>query len=175
MAALDMDVLPIELVGKTAADLMTPSVITILTSATISDAASLLTTKNLSAVPVLAEDGRPVGVVSKTDIVAYDSKCYAELELLAETGNKESAPVQRIAGGPRPPMANRAHSVWEIMNPVLFSVAPTTEAHVLIDIMVTMNLHRLFVQGSDGRLVGVVSALDVLRHLYALPPAQSPD
>jgi hypothetical protein len=34
--------------------------------------------------------------------------------------------------------------------------------------MLVLGVHRLFVTGSDGRLLGVISSLDVLRHLHEL-------
>src|SRR5258708_19588889 len=48
--------------AETAADLMTPNPVSIQRNATLPDAAALLTEKNVSAVPVLDDEGRPIGV-----------------------------------------------------------------------------------------------------------------
>jgi CBS domain-containing protein len=44
-------------------------------------------------------------------------------------------------------------------------VAPDTLAGKVVSEMVSLKVHRLFVVDDDGILVGVISALDVLRHL----------
>jgi CBS domain-containing protein len=51
------------------------------------------------------------------------------------------------------------------MTPVVFSVSPEAPARRVVGDMLGLKVHRLFVVGSDGVLVGVISALDVLRHL----------
>jgi CBS domain-containing protein len=51
------------------------------------------------------------------------------------------------------------------MTPAIFSVAPDTAASRVVEEMLALKVHRLFVVDSDGTLVGVITALDVLRHL----------
>ena len=77
------------------------------------------------------------------------------------------APVRLHARDPQSPKQTATNQVWEIMNPVFFSVARETSAAVVIDAMVSLHVHRLFVQDDEGKLVGVVSTTDVLRHLQA--------
>jgi len=48
---------------------------------------------------------------------------------------------------------------------VVFSVSPDTPAAKVIEDMVGLKVHRLFVVDDGGILVGVISALDVMRHL----------
>jgi CBS domain-containing protein len=51
------------------------------------------------------------------------------------------------------------------MTPVVFSVTPKTPGRRVIKDMVDLKVHRLFVVDDSGVLVGVISALDVLRFL----------
>jgi CBS domain-containing protein len=51
------------------------------------------------------------------------------------------------------------------MTPVVFSVAPDAAAAKVVQEMVALKVHRLFVVENTGVLVGVISALDVLRRL----------
>ena len=51
------------------------------------------------------------------------------------------------------------------MTPVVFTVGLRTPAAKVVEQMVTLKVHRLFVVDDDLALVGVISALDVLRHL----------
>jgi CBS-domain-containing membrane protein len=53
------------------------------------------------------------------------------------------------------------------MTPAVFSVTADTLAAKVIEEMVRMNVHQLFVVDEHGTLVGSVSALDVLRRLHA--------
>jgi CBS domain-containing protein len=48
---------------------------------------------------------------------------------------------------------------------MVLCVCPETPAAEVVDQMLRLNVHRLFVVDEDGVLVGVVSATDVLRHL----------
>src|SRR5947209_122626 len=60
------------LLAKTAADLMTPNPVSIRDTATVAEAVALLTAKGISGAPVIDEAGRPIGVVSRADIIVYD-------------------------------------------------------------------------------------------------------
>ncbi len=60
--------------AKTAEDLMTPNPVSISEHAAIIDAASILSNREFSALVVINDAGRPVGVVSRTDIVRREAK-----------------------------------------------------------------------------------------------------
>ena len=65
---------------------------------------------------------------------------------------------------PRPERSRKAAQVRDLMTPALLAVAPETPLASVAEQMVTGNVHRLFVVDEDGVLVGVISALDLLRH-----------
>jgi CBS domain-containing protein len=152
---------------ETAADLMTPNPVSIRDMATVHEAVALLTDKGISAAPVIDAAGRPVGVVSRADIVVHDRErvdyltrhpeYYEEADLVTEEGEKLKAGFQV-----ENPDATR---VRDIMTPAVFSVNPETPASQVIRDMVDLRVHRLFVVDPSGILVGVISALDVMRHL----------
>jgi CBS domain-containing protein len=48
-------------------------------------------------------------------------------------------------------------------------VSPQDPADRVVREMVELKVHRLFVVEDNGTLVGVISVLDVLRHLQANP------
>jgi CBS domain-containing protein len=157
--------LPLE--GKTAADLMTSNPVSVRDAATVRELVALLTDKGISAAPVINEAGHPIGVVSRADVLTYDREkveCvrplpeyYDRSDLATEAGEKlgPGFQVERAEDG----------MVVDIMTPVVFSVGPGTPAVEVVRDMVTLKVHRLFVVDADGVLVGVISALDVLRHL----------
>ena len=55
------------------------------------------------------------------------------------------------------------------MTPAVFSVTPQTPASKVVAEMLALHVHRLFVVDNTGVLVGVITALDVLRHLDLEP------
>jgi CBS-domain-containing membrane protein len=65
-----------------------------------------------------------------------------------------------------------ATRVRDIMTPVVFSVATDTPTTTVVDAMLGLSVHRLFVTDDDGKLVGVISTIDILRHLHQQPPEQ---
>ncbi len=158
---------PLILDAETAADLMTPHVVSLPETAAIGQAAALLTDKNLGAVPVLNADGQPVGVLSRSDIVAHDGKAYAhlqpDLEYCENFGFVQRLP--QASPDPSPGARGIAARVGDIMNRVVYSVAPETPAATVISAMRALSVHRLFVTGEDGRVVGVISTMDVIQRL----------
>src|SRR5262249_32309797 len=55
--------------------------------------------------------------------------------------------------------------VSEVMTPIVFTVRGDDSARKVVEQMVSLNIHRLFVVDEVGVVVGVISALDVLRRL----------
>ncbi|SRR5579883_1075932 len=154
--------------ADTAADLMTPNPISIRAEASVGEAVALLTDKGFSAAPVIDTAGRPVGVLSRADILAHDRQAltrgtasdYYQRSQLALAENETS----QAEGASRPADTFRA---GDIMTPVVLSVRPDTPARRVVEDMVGYQVHRLFVVDDGGILVGVISALDVLKRLRA--------
>jgi CBS domain-containing protein len=146
--------------ASTAADLMTPNPVSIRDIATLEEAVAFLTDTGFSAAPVIDETGRPVGVISRTDIVVHERERLA----LPESGPYFFESTEPAAGDP-PVSARPAARVRDLMTPAVFAVAPETPVTDVADQMVELNVHRLFVVDRGGILVGVISALDLLRHL----------
>ena len=59
----------------TAGELMVPNPISIREEADISEALSLFTEKSIAAAPVIDEAGRPIGVVSRSDLLIHEREC----------------------------------------------------------------------------------------------------
>jgi CBS domain-containing protein len=150
--------------ADTAADLMTSNPISIRAEARVEDAITLLTDKGFSAAPVIDTAGRPVGVLSRADILAHDreaaargtaSDYYQRAQLALAEGEGKAGTVGEAG----------AFRVGDIMTPVVLSVRPDTPARRVVEDMVGYQVHRLFVVDDGGVLVGVISSLDVLKRL----------
>jgi CBS domain-containing protein len=128
-----------------AEEVMTRNPLSIGELATLREAALFLTSKDISAAPVINEAGRPVGVISLADIV----RCVHMSEV-SDT---------------RLPL-----TVREVMTPVVYFVRPDTPVTNVIEDLLDCAVHRLFVVDDDEVLIGVISTLDLLQHLRSARP-----
>ena len=154
--------LPMVLGARTATDLMTPNPLSIRQSATVSEAATFLASRGISAAPVIDEAGRPVGVVSSTDILIHVGQ-----GAVYRVGSPE--PPALSGDGPRAEATNRS-TVRDVMTPGVFCVRPETPAAKVVEKMLALKVRRLFVVDGDGALIGVISAIDVLGKLRSYGP-----
>lgn len=130
----------LQLNGKSAKELMSPHPISLQTTTPIEQAIALLVSKGFRAAPVIDDAGRPVGVLSSTDLLIHQR----------ETTTNRGAEGTRVA---------------DLMTPAVFSVRPDDTARQVVEQMIALNVHQVYVVDREGILVGVISALDVVRHL----------
>jgi len=161
-------IVPMVLEAETAAELMTPNPVSVRDIATVRDGVKLLIDKGISAAPVIDNAGRPVGVLSRTDILIHNREKVEYLEPMPEYFSKEELHTgwEDLSTGFQVEKVDKTR-VHELMTPVVFSVRPDTPARKVVEEMVALKVHRLFVVDSGGVLVGVISALDVLRFLHS--------
>jgi CBS domain-containing protein len=156
--------------ATTAADLMTPNPVSISADAPVKEAVAFLTDKGFSAAPVIDNTGRPIGVVSQADIVVHDRETVDHVPV--KLRGCKPAPVtsdgETLPEGFQIENADRT-TVRDIMTPAVFAVSPRTPAQKVIEEMLALQVHRLFVIGKDGVLIGVISTVDILRRLRFEP------
>ena len=136
---------PLMLRARTAADVMAPNPVSIRSDASFEDAVRLFTTKGVTSAPVINDAGHPIGVLSRSDLLIH------ERENLKARHEGASAPEAVTAAG--------------LMTPAVFAVPPETPLRRVVEEMLALHVHSLFVVDGDGVLVGVVSAMDLVRHL----------
>ncbi|HEU5357995.1 MAG TPA: CBS domain-containing protein [Gemmatimonadales bacterium] len=124
-------------------DLMTRKVVTIARDAIVAEAVGLLADQHISAVAVVDEHERLVGVLSTTDILRAES----------EAKDAESRTV--LFDDTR---------VEELMSPRPLTIAPEADAREAARQLLYGDVHRLFVE-AQGDLVGVISDSDLIRAL----------
>jgi CBS-domain-containing membrane protein len=153
---------PLMLSVTTAVEMMTPNPVSIRDVATIKEALALLTDKGISAAPVIDKAGRPVGVLSRTDLLVHEREQVEHVKP-PETYEQEEL-ARKVPAGFQVERVDET-VVRDIMTPVVFSVAPDTPARSVINQLLGLNVHRLFVVDEAGVLIGVISSVDVLRLL----------
>jgi CBS-domain-containing membrane protein len=128
------------LLARTAAELMTAGPVSLAASDTVTEATKFLTERGYGAAVVIDDAGHPLGVVTKTDVLVHARQRKPGLE-------PDDTPVT------------------EFMTPAVFSVRPDTPARSVVEQLLALNVHHLFVSDSAGVIVGVISPVDVLRKL----------
>jgi CBS domain-containing protein len=153
---------PLMLRAQTAADLMMPNPISIRAEAGVADAITLFTEKRIDAAPVIDEAGRPIGVVSRSDLLVH--QCEHDKKR-AGAPDYFFAPVFKSNDLGGDASLDIRSTVADVMTPAIFAVSPDTPVNRVVSDMVGLHVHRLFVVDMDGILVGVISTMDVLKHL----------
>lgn len=150
--------------AESAADLMTPNPLSIRQNATVKEAAAFLTDRGISAAPVIDNAGRAVGVLSRADIVVHHRQetqfvpeFYQRIDLAAHAD-------EPFAEGFQVENVDRSQ-VRDIMTPLVLAVSLNDTARKVVTRMLDEKVHRLFVVDGSDVLVGVISALDVLRRI----------
>src|SRR5262245_8212256 len=131
---------PLVLKANTAADLMHAGPVSLDASATVAEATAFLTEKGYGAAVVIDDAGHPLGVVTKTDVLVHARQRRPGLE-------PDDTPVT------------------EFMTPAVFSVRPETPARSVVEQLLALNVHHLFVADPAGVIIGVISPVDVLKKL----------
>jgi len=146
-------------------ELMTGRVISVRTTLPVRAVLMVLVEHGISGVPVVDAAGRPVGMVSITDLLReqYDQIEDEEDELLPYFAR---GAVQRHRAGARPD-AHLHLTAEDIMTPSVFSIREDARVCDAAREMAKRRVHRLPVVSRSGAVVGVVSALDVTRWMAA--------
>jgi predicted transcriptional regulator len=147
--------------AQTAADLMASNPISLRAEATIEEAMHLFAEKGITAAPVIDAGGRPIGVISRSDLFIHqveEARRHRPEYFFNPDTDTAARPVELTA-------ESQAATVADLMTPAVFSVAPDAHVSRVVSDMVGLRVHRLFVVDDAGVLVGVITAMDVLKHL----------
>jgi CBS-domain-containing membrane protein len=127
----------------------------------LKEAIAFLVDRDISGAPVIDDADRPVGVLTQSDVLIHDRE------------EVEHIPPEHEYGAPLPPawwdefQVERVDTtpVRDVMTPAFYCVAIDTPAWNVVELLRDLNVHRLFVVNEAGVMVGVVTAMDVVRHL----------
>lgn len=148
-----------------AKDVMSRRVVTVPSWLTLREAARIFIDEKISGAPVVDRKGAPVGVVSQTDLIRRQR----------ERGVDTEAPAWYAEEGVRgfhveEPDRTR---VEDVMTPAVFSAGETTPVEELARLMLRRRVHRVVITRA-GRLLGIVTSMDLLRALLATPRPRGP-
>jgi CBS domain-containing protein len=142
-------------------DVMTHDVVTVTENTVYRKVVDLLTERRVSAVPVVDEERRVVGVVSEADLLH-------KIEFVGEEHERRVFTSRR-----RRRAEVKAHGLLarELMSAPAITVVAGTSLTVAAKLMDDERVKRLPVVDELGRLVGIVTRSDLLR-VYLRPDAE---
>jgi len=154
----------------TAGDIMTRNVITVSPDTDVAEIARIMLEKRISGLPVV-ENGAAVGIVSESDLLRRP-----------ETGTEWHAPRWLELFLTRSSLAadyvrTHARTARDVMTKELVTASEDTPISEIAELMEQHRIKRLPVLGQDGRVIGIVSRVNLLRGLAsaARPPAETDD
>jgi len=144
-----------------AKDIMTKELITVFPEMEISRAAKILLENRINGIPVVDENGRLVGILCQSDIVAQQKKfpipsvfTFLDSFIPLSSSKQLEREVRKIA----------ATTVGHAMTSKVATVSPNTDIEEVAEMMVDKNFHTLPVM-DKGNLVGIIGKEDILRML----------
>jgi predicted transcriptional regulator len=136
---------------------MAPNPKSIRQSASVRDAARFLVSNEIHTASVIDDAGRPVGVVSRTDLLDYWERRRDRLAAIA------AGELSLHVAGTAPEEQLFDLKVMEIMTPVVFSVPMDAPIGKIVHKIAVLEVRCLFVTDEHGVLVGLISVFDLLR------------
>lgn len=165
---------------RTVRDIMQTDVIAVRQGTSVRELIQILDEEGISGLPVLDSGSKVLGVVSRTDVVRLAAR-EPEIPLgeafwqgIGQVPDSDDddpdsyfvAPESSVmlvpGAGTFDGLPFDDTMVEEIMTPVAFSVDPGMAIWELAEFLVHGRIHRALVV-EDGRLVGIVTAFDLLR------------
>lgn len=146
-----------------ARDVMSPKVVCIGVTDTVFDAAELMVSAQVNAVPVVNDKGAVVGIVSEADLLRRaEIGTDTRKGWLARLLDSESSAANDF-------VAANTRRVADVMTREVVTASLETPLRDLVDTMERRGIKRIPIV-SDGVLVGMVSRADLLRALLSREP-----
>ena len=146
----------------TASDIMTPDPTTIGAETTVTDAAHVMSSKRIGALPVVDKDGNLAGLVTEGDLIMQDVKVHFPT-YLSLLGGYVFAPgsTERYEAALRKAVGA---TVRDVMTTEPITVTPDALVTDVATLLVERDIARVPVV--DGtRVVGIISKSDIVRSL----------
>ena len=118
----------------------------------VGELVSLFVNNGISSAPVVDDMGKPIGFVSKTDVVRELKEASTGARGTIETQLQPWWDTDRLS----------QLKVGEVMTYALYTLSPSIPLADAIAVMAFEGMHHVPVVTDSGQLVGMLSALDVL-------------
>ncbi len=144
-------------------DVMRTEVVSVKPETTTGEVVTLLLQKGYRSLPVVDENGRPLGIITDGDLLrraGLSARLDLQADLPAATWEQQLAEL-RTQGG----------TAVSLMTSPVITISVSAPLHQAVEQMASRNLKRLPVVNGHGRLVGWISRVDILRTMEYHQPA----
>ncbi len=139
-------------------DVMSKDVVSVNPSDTLHEALELIHENHVSALPVVNGRDQCVGMLSTSDLIELTHDLDDEIQNLGRAdASQRSWLVEKLS------QALGTEPVSTQMTPDVETISPEASLPDAAAAMLRNRVHRLPVTGTDGRLLGIVSTIDVMR------------
>lgn len=138
-----------------ARDVMVSPVVTVKHSATVQDVATTLLERKISAVPVVDQADKVIGMVSEADLLhRVEAGTERRRSWLLRAFSAETVAADFVKA--------RSRKVTDIMTPAVIAVTPDTPLYEIAALLERHRIKRVPVI-ADGKLVGIVSRANLVQ------------
>jgi len=145
------------------ADLMTRQVITVQPETPVAEIARAMVQHDVSGVPVVDHDGNLVGIVTETDLVVQNANVHFPTFLQILDARIYLSDTRHFEDELRKALGTVAA---DVMTREVETVKPNDDVSVAATLMVDKDLNPIPVV-ENGKLVGIISRSDIIRHILA--------
>lgn len=148
-----------------AAEIMTKPIEAVRMSDPLTVVTLLFKEKNISAAAVLDQNKKPIGIITKTDLIRHEQEKGESSTMSKIKKGTSNSDEKNPAYGFH--MVEEEDIVEHWMTPVILSVSANATLREIARQMVRYGIHHIFVQGKTDTMVGIISSFDVLRQVAA--------
>lgn len=146
---------------KTVAEIMTKDLITVRKETTIRELAELFVSHRISSLPVVADNGALIGIVTESDLVEQSKNLHLptvislfDWVIYLESEKSLEKELHKMGG----------RTVADIYQPDTASIAPSASLSEAADMMSSRHTNSVPVVDNES-LVGIVARIDIIRTL----------
>lgn len=150
--------------GKTVADVMSHDPIMVQPETPIKDAIKLLVEHRISGLPVVDQAGKPVGVISETDLLWQTTGVtmptyimFLDSVIYLENPARHDKELHKALG----------LTVGEVMSGDPLTITPDESLQKAAKLMQEKSVRRLAVTDEAGKVIGMLTPGDIVRTMAA--------
>lgn len=146
--------------SKTVADVMTSEVLTVKKETSLTEAIQILADKKISALPVVDETGKLVGILSESDLMWQESGVEAPPYIMLldsiiylQNPAQHDKKIHKALG----------QTVGEVMSDRRLTIQPHQSVREAARLMHDEKIRRLPVIGEQEQVIGIITQGDIVR------------
>ena len=149
------------LIARQVQHVMTHDVASVSPTATTAEVVDMLIRRSIKAVPVVDGQRRVLGIITGGDLLAR-GRLGLRLSVQRDLSSEELASQIRA-------LETNGQTARDVMTPNPLTIRREAALEDAVHLMVTRKLKRLPVTADRGLMAGMISRIDVLRHLAGAP------